>query len=425
MPIQNTQRNVFLMSIITENNHLQKKAAFMNEFPKRKVVEHNDLISSVAKMDKVPLKIFELAVSCIDTDNPSKDNIVFLSKRELFAFFDVSDSNKHSRFREAIEKMQKTAYFEIKEAKDKGYKMKSIVPIPMVEWNSYNDEVKIRFDIDIMPYLIELKQNFTQYALTDVMELNSKYSIIIYKWLCMHFNQYEHYQNKGGRRYNQLEEYRNPSILINELRVLTDTVTEYKRFTHFETRVLKTAIQEINEHTHYSVTYDKIKKGRTIDSIQFHITKKEQPQELNGEYKVREQDPAYLQSKKNREEQTALLSAKAMQSPYTMELITSTLLSPLEMTDINLMANLQQEVYPLYKQLEELIGLQGVRKHLEYVSSKKLDYSKPNLVKYLKTAVMRYLDSGDTEQPEESKTKFLKQPSRTIEEVAKDYLDNL
>ena len=425
MPIQNTQRNVFLMSIITEKNQLQKKVAYMNEFPKRKVVEHNDLISSVAKMDKVPLKIFELAVSCIDTDNPSKDNIVFLSKRELFAFFDVSDSNKHSRFREAIEKMQKTAYFEIKEAKDKGYKMKSIVPIPMVEWNSYNDEVKIRFDIDIMPYLIELKQNFTQYALTDVMELNSKYSIIIYKWLCMHFNQYEHYQNKGGRRYNQLEEYRNPSILINELRVLTDTVTDYKRFTHFETRVLKTAIQEINEHTHYSVTYDKIKKGRTIDSIQFHITKKEQPQELNGEYKVREQDPAYLQSKKNREEQTALLSAKAMQSPYTMELITSTLLSPLEMTDINLMANLQQEVYPFYKQLEELIGLQGVRKHLEYVSSKKLDYSKPNLVKYLKTAVMRYLDSGDTEQPEESKTKFLKQPSRTIEEVAKDYLDNL
>lgn len=102
----------------------------------------------------------------------------------------------------------------------------------------------------------------------------------------MHFNQYEHYQNKGGRRHNQLEEYRNPSIPMNEL-ILTDTVTEYKRFTHFETRILKTAIQEINEHTHYNVTYEKIKIGRTIDSIQFHITKKEQPQELNGEYKIK------------------------------------------------------------------------------------------------------------------------------------------
>jgi plasmid replication initiation protein len=70
------------------------------------------------------------------------------------------------------------------------------------------------------------------------------------------------------------------------------------------------------------VTYEKIKKGRNIDSIQFHITKKAQPQELNGEYKEREQDPAYLQGKKNREEQHCIIIAKAMQNPYTtMELL--------------------------------------------------------------------------------------------------------
>ena len=408
MPIQNTQRNVFLMSIITENNHLQKKAAFMSEFPKRKVVEHNDLISSVAKMDKVPLKIFELAVSCIDTDNPPKDNIVFLSKRELFAFFAVSDSNKHSRFREAIEKMQKTAYFEIKEVKDKGYKMKSIVPIPMVEWNSYNDEVKIRFDIDIMPYLIELKQNFTQYALTDVMELNSKYSIIIYKWLCMHFNQYEHYQNKGGRRHNQLEEYRNPSIPMNELRVLTDTVTEYKRFTHFETRILKTAIQEINHHTHFDVTYDKIKKGRTIDSIQFHISKKAKPQEINGEYKEREQDAAYLQGMKNREEQTALLSAKAMQNPYTMELLEFGILEMRNLADIHLMARLQEVVYPIYSEIEGQAGIKRVREHFETINNHKQDYSKPNIAQYLLVSARNFLASGDVIKKNNGKTKYLR-----------------
>lgn len=71
----------------------------MNEIKNRKIVEHNDLITSIAKMDKTPLKIFELAVSCIDTDNPPKDNIIYLSKQELFSFFDVSDSNKHSRFK--------------------------------------------------------------------------------------------------------------------------------------------------------------------------------------------------------------------------------------------------------------------------------------------------------------------------------------
>ena len=146
------------MLSIQNNNHQNKKQVLiLEEIQKRKIVEHNDLISSVAKMDKTPLKIFELAVSCIDTENPPKDNIIYLSKKELFTFFDVTDSNKHSRFKKAIIEMQKQAFFEIKETNDsaKGYKMKSIVPIPFVEWNSYNDEVILQFQPQIMPYLID------------------------------------------------------------------------------------------------------------------------------------------------------------------------------------------------------------------------------------------------------------------------------
>ena len=50
----------------------------LNELSKRKVVEHNSLITSIAKMDKTPLKMFELAVSLIDTDNPPQDQTVYL-----------------------------------------------------------------------------------------------------------------------------------------------------------------------------------------------------------------------------------------------------------------------------------------------------------------------------------------------------------
>ncbi|MFQ3565332.1 MULTISPECIES: RepB family plasmid replication initiator protein [Lactobacillales] len=394
----------------------------MDEIQKRKVVQHNDLISSVAKMDKIPLKIFELAVSCIDTDNPPKDNIIYLSKSELFTFFKVNDSNKHSRFKQAIEVMQKQAYFNIKANKELGIEYESIVPIPYIKWTDYTDEVILQFQPQIMPYLIELKKNFTQYALSDVMELNSKYSIILYKWLSMNYNQYEHYSIKGGRREEQLEVYQNPSISIKELRIMTDTINLYKTFKDFDSYVLKNSLKEINEHTHFNVSYEKLKVGRSIDRIQFHISKKEQPQELNGEYKAREQDPAYLQDKINKEVNQQALFAEAMQSLYTTSLLESSLLSPFDMQDITLMANLQLEVYPLYKQLEEIVGLQGVKKHLEYVSNKKLDYSKPNLVKYLKTAVMRYLDSGDTKQHEIIKTKFVKQSQKTVEAVAKDFM---
>ena len=380
----------------------------MSKIEKRKVVEHNDLISSVAKMDKTPLKIFELAVSCIDTDNPPKENIIYLSKTELFKFFKVSDNDKHSRFKQAIEVMQKQAFFEVKQKKEKGFKYKSIVPIPTVEWTDYSDEVFIRFNPDIMPYLIELKNNFTQYALSDVMELNSKYSIILYKWLSMNYNQYEHYSTQGGRRQEQLEEYANPSIYVKELRVLTDTVEEYKRINDFTTWILERPVEEINKHTHFIVTYEKIKKGRSIDSIQFHISKKAQPQELNGEYKEREQDPAYLLGKKNKEEQTALLSAKAMQNPYTMELIEFEILEIRNLSDISLMARLQEVVYPIYKQIEEQAGIKRVRKHLETIKNHKQDYSKPNLAQYLFVSARNFVANGDVIEKYESKTKYLR-----------------
>ena len=377
------------MSIIPEKQNNQKQVLTLNELEKRKVVEHNSLITSIAKMDKTPLKMFELAVSCIDTENPPKDNIIYLSKKELFSFFDVSSASKHTRFKEAVEKMQKQAFFKIKEKKDKGFEFENIVPIPYVKWADYHDEVTIRFSPEIMPYLINLKQNFTQHALSDLAELNSKYSIILYRWLSMNYNQYEHYSVKGGRREEQVESYRNPTISIKELRTMTDTVKLYKEFRDLDKRVLKESLEEINTHTSFNVTYEKVKKGRSIDSIVFHITKK--PVARNDFYKLEEQDPIYLQDKANKEQAEELLAGKALKSKYTKLLLDNMLLSPYEMTDTSLMAGLQAHVYPLYDELKKLRGLNGVKDHLSYVSSKQEAYSKRNVAKYLKKAIEQYL----------------------------------
>ena len=375
------------MPIITEKQNNQKQVLTLNDLEKRKVVEHNSLITSIAKMDKTPLKMFELAVSCIDTENPPKDNTVYLSKTDLFAFFKVSDNDKHSRFKQAVEKMQKQAFFQIKEEQGKGFKFKSIVPIPYVEWTDYNDEVKIEFHREIMPYLINLKKNFTQHALSDIAELNSKYSIILYRWLSMNYSQYEHYSNKGGRRVEQVEAYRNPTISMEELRIMTDTVNEYKDFRNFEKRILKNSIEEITEHTSFNVTYDKIKKGRSIDSIVFHITKKRRADD--NSYKL--EDKTYKEVKIEKEQSEAILVKQAMESKYTRLLLENFLLSPYEMTDTTLMAGLQKNVYPKYDELKTLRGLEGVKKHLSYVREKQEPYSKGNIAKYLKKAIEQYL----------------------------------
>ncbi len=307
----------------------------LNELEKRKVVENNALITSVAKMQKTALKMFELAVSCIDTENVPENNTVYLSKEELFSFFEVGSNSKHTQFKEAIEIMQKQAYFKIKSNKKLGIEYESIVPIPYVKWNDYNDEVTIQFSEHIMPYLINLKAEFTQYKISELQKLNSKYSIILYRWLSMNYNQYEHYSVKGGRRAEQVEAYRNPTITVKELRTITDTEKEYDRFFNFEKWILKEPVKEINAHTSFNVSYEKVKKGRSIDSIVFHIEKKpvarnddsivfhitKKPVARNDFYKLEEQDPIYLQDKANKEQAEELLAGKALKSKYTKLLL--------------------------------------------------------------------------------------------------------
>ncbi|EQC86283.1 RepB protein [Lactococcus cremoris subsp. cremoris TIFN7] len=377
------------MSIIPNNNDFNEKKVVctLNDLEKRKVVEHNALIQSVAKMQKTALKMFELAVSCIDTDKIPENNTVYLSKKELFSFFEVSSSSKHSQFKEAIEFMQKQAYFKIKSNKALGIEYESIVPIPYVKWNDYNDEVLIRFSPEIMPYLINLKAEFTQYKISELQKLNSKYSIILYRWLAMNYNQYEHYSVKGGRRAEQVEAYRNPSISVKELRAITDTAKEYKDFRNFEKRVLKNAIEEINEHTSFNVTYEKKKAGRSIDSIVFHIEKKRKADD--NSYKL--EDKTYQEDKARKAETEDQLVLQAMDSPYTKLLMEHFLLSYLDLMDKKILAGLQAHVYPLYDELKELRGLNGVKDHLSYVSSKQEAYSKRNVAKYLKKAIEQYL----------------------------------
>ena len=377
------------MSSIPKNEQNQKQVQILNELSKRKVVEHNSLITSIAKMDKTPLKMFELAVSCIDTEEPPKDHTVYLSKEELFTFFKVSDNDKHSRFKQAVENMQKQAFFKIKEKKEHGFEFENIVPIPYVKWTDYHDEVTIRFSPEIMPYLINLKKNFTQHALSDISELNSKHSIILYRWLSMNYNQYEHYSYKGGRREEQLEAYRNPSISIRELREMTDIVNEYKLFADLEKWILKKPLEEINDHTSFTVTYDKVKKGRSIDSIVFHITKKRRADD--NSYKL--EDKVYQEDKARKAETEDMLTVQALKSPYTKLLMEHFLLSYLDLTDTKILSGLQAHVYPLYDELKDLRGLNGVKDHLSYVRAKREDYSKKNITKYLKKAIEQYLST--------------------------------
>ena len=370
--------------------NIPQKVVSMEDLHNKKAVEHNDLITSVAKMDKVPLKIFELAVSFLDTTNSPENNVVHISKSTLFNFFNVEDNDKHSRFKRALTNLHQQSIFEVQEENDKGkWKFKIISPISSSEWNDYDDNVKIKFTDDIMPYLLELKSNFTQYLITDIIKLNSKYSIILYKWLSMNYNQYEAYKENGQRREDQLELLKNPYIDIHELRRITNTLDEYERFHNFENWTLKKPIEEINNFTHFTVTYEKIKKGRSIIGIQFNIEKKKK---VTAPVDYKENDPISQKYQQDKEENEDQLLGLAMQSPYTKLLLEQLLINQYDLIDKKVMVGLQRTVFPKYEELTNLKDRNSVKEHIQYVAAHRIpSTTKENIVNYLKAAIENYL----------------------------------
>jgi plasmid replication initiation protein len=123
--------------------------------------------------------------------------------------------------------------------------------------------VKLKLDEDMKPYLLELKENFTQYELIYTLAMRSQYSTRLYELL-------KSYQFKKHVIFD-----------IDELKKLLFAEI-YNRGNDFKDRVLETATREINKLTDIWVTYELIKIGRRFAEVEFRITQKNTGDRLNA-----------------------------------------------------------------------------------------------------------------------------------------------
>ena len=61
------------------------------------------------------------------------------------------------------------------------------------------------------------------------------------------------------------------------------------------------------------------------------------------------------------------------------------------MHDTKIMAGIASPCLPSYDELKELRGLNSVKDHLSYVANRREEYSKHNIARYLKKAIVQYL----------------------------------
>lgn len=129
---------------------------------------------------------------------------------------------------------------------------------PYIDKNS--GMIKIKLDKDMKPYLLQLKENYTSYEVIFTLYFKSKYTIRMYELIkSIHFHELEEYKR----------EYR-----LDELRKLLDA-EKYQNWINLRQRVIEPAINEINEYSDKIVSYEPIKRGRSIDRVRFIIRSKD------------------------------------------------------------------------------------------------------------------------------------------------------
>ena len=120
--------------------------------------------------------------------------------------------------------------------------------------------VQIKLDADMKPYLLQLKENFTQYELLWTLNFKSKYTIRLYELV-------------KSIHYHELDTY-SREFELEELRRMLGAET-YKTYQTFKVRVLEPAIEEINQYSDKNVSYEPIKNGRSVSKIRLTITTKD------------------------------------------------------------------------------------------------------------------------------------------------------
>ena len=126
------------------------------------------------------------------------------------------------------------------------------------EYVEGSGEIRARFNQDMAPFLLELRDRFTQYRLQFVMRLRSVYAIRFYELMKMR------------------EDLKCMRISIGKLREMLAVEDKYTRFSDLKRNVIEPARREIHAECDVYFTYKVEREGRTPVRLMLFFHKNEE-----------------------------------------------------------------------------------------------------------------------------------------------------
>ena len=232
------------------------------------VVKTNQLNSALQNLSLSEIRIVQLAIVDARETNTglSTDKPLRIDALRYAEMFETTRQNGYQRMKEAEETLfnRRFSYLD-----DEGKVIKSRW-IQQVRYLDDEGAIELVFTLAVVNGISRIngaEDFFTSYLLEQTSSMDSIYSVRLYELLV---------QWKAAKQTPmfELEKFRDQ---------LGVDVTEYKAMCDFKKRVLQVAIDEINEKSDIKISYEQVKKGRSIAGFKFKVLTKDKPKNLKQE----------------------------------------------------------------------------------------------------------------------------------------------
>jgi len=200
---------------------------------------------------KLTLQEQRLLLMCIGRLNPQADTpekTFQINANDFYqAFPDMGLGNAERHLQDSIDRLSER--WILIHWKDKKEEIRWIQR--KAKYFDGEGKVEITFSDSIMPYLTQLKGQFTQIIIKNVSALKRTYSIRIYELLMQ-------FKSIGER-----------IISVDDFRSMLGLDEKYKEFPILNRAVIKPALIELNEKSDVTVFVESIKNGRKVVALRF------------------------------------------------------------------------------------------------------------------------------------------------------------
>ena len=217
------------------------------------IYKSNHLIESAYKLNLNEQRVLLICIGMITSNEPMSINDKFeVSAKNFAKIFDIDERGAYDQLRDVA--------ISLHSRKITIHDNKKLITTSwisgFVEYKDNTGIIELWFSQLILPYLADLKSQFTRYDLSNISGMSSIYGIRLYELLMQ-------WRTKGKRE-----------IEISWLKERFEIANNYNSISDLKKYVINPAVNNINNVSNLNVTHTYRKTGRTVSHIIFEFNEK-------------------------------------------------------------------------------------------------------------------------------------------------------